>query len=66
MLRAGTRESPTHMSLCPTATSIMLVSCVALLGGCAGAGASDAALWGNLLVFALSVGIFMSTLALGR
>jgi len=31
-----------------------------MLGGCQGA------LWGNLFVFAVSVGIFMGTLSLGR
>lgn len=31
-----------------------------LLGGCQGA------IWGNLFVFAISVGIFMGTLSLGR
>jgi hypothetical protein len=36
------------------------------LGSMAVSGCQGAAIWGNLAVFAVSVGIFCSTLALGR
>ena len=45
-----------------------LVSALMLMFACSGCALSGhaAAVWGNLVVFALSVGIFLSTLALGR
>jgi hypothetical protein len=57
------QEFSVHMSLRRFGTGIILV--LALAGGALSAG-EGAALWGNLVVFALSVGIFWSTLALGR
>ena len=39
---------------------LALLVALPFLGGCHGL------IWGNLLVFAISVGIFVGTLALGR
>jgi hypothetical protein len=42
-------------------TALIATIVTTAMSGCQGA-----ALWGNLVVFAVSVGIFCSTLALGR
>lgn len=43
-----------------------LVWVLFLMGALGSAGCNSALVWGNLAVLALSVGIFVSTLALGR
>jgi len=37
-----------------------------LVSGCSGLGVVSPAFWGNLLVLAVTVGIFVGTLSLGR
>jgi len=44
----------------PKLTTIVAIAAPFLLGGCSGA------LWGNVVVLAVSAGIFVGTLSLGR
>jgi len=49
-----------HMLKMPKTTTLTALAAPFLLAGCSGA------LWGNMVVLAVSAGIFLGTLSLGR
>jgi hypothetical protein len=57
---ATTRAAATRATVVRAATASALAAPGSLLGGCNGA------LWGNVVVLGITVGIFFGTLTLGR